>query len=68
MKHGKFKELLKSKRYNCTTMAQALGVNRQTVSFWIRRKYMPRADEIKRMSELLECTTDEVINSLLSEG
>ena len=28
---------------------------------------MPRADEVKRMSELLDCSTDEVINSLLSE-
>jgi len=63
----KFKELLKSKRWNYLTMAKAIGVSGQTVWCWAAKRYSPSPEKIKRMSELLECSTDEVINSLLSE-
>lgn len=60
-----FKELLKSKRYNFLSMSKALGVTHTTVSGWATKKSTPNPETIKRMSELLCVTTDEVINALL---
>lgn len=62
-----FRELLKNKRYNCKTIAKELGVTGQTVYNWATKRNSPSPDKVKHMSELLECSTDEVINSLLSE-
>ncbi len=62
-----FRELLKSKRYNFLTMAKELGVTHATVSGWAKKKSTPNPETIKRMSELLEVTTDEVINALLAQ-
>lgn len=63
----KFYQLLKGQRYNFTTIAAALGVSRATVYNWAEGRHKPDAYKVKQMSELLECSTDEVINSLLSE-
>ena len=63
-----FRELLKSKRYNYASLSKDLGLNPQSVYNWGRKRCTPSPEYIKRMSELLECSTDEVINSLLSEG
>lgn len=63
----KFKELLKSKRYNFLSMARELGVTHATVSGWSKKKSTPSPEKIKRMSVLLETTTDVVINALLEE-
>ena len=62
-----FDELLKSKRYNRSTMATALGLAKSTVFYWAKKRSSPSPEQVKRMSEGLECSTDEVINSLLSE-
>ncbi len=62
-----FDELLKSKRYNRSTMAKALGLAKSTVFYWAKKRSSPSPEQVKRMSEFLECSTDEVINSLLSE-
>lgn len=62
-----FDELLKSKRYNRSTMAKELKLSSGAVFYWATKRSSPSPEQIKRMSELLECTTDEVINSLLSE-
>ena len=61
----KFRELLKSKRWNYQTMAKALGVSRATVRNWAIKHGSPSPEQVKHMSELLECTTDEAINALL---
>ncbi len=63
----KFRELLKSNRWNYQTMAKVLGVSRATVRNWAIKHGSPSPEQVKRMSEFLECSTDEVINSLLSE-
>lgn len=62
----KFKELLKSKRYNFRSMAQELGVTHTSVMAWANKKSTPNPKTIKRMSELLGVTTDEVIDALLA--
>lgn len=63
----KFRELLKSKRFNFLSMAKELGVTRSTVSGWAKKKSTPSPEKIKKMSVLLETTTDEVINALLED-
>ncbi|MFQ7077163.1 MAG: helix-turn-helix domain-containing protein [Coriobacteriales bacterium] len=60
-----FKALLKSKRWNFATMARALGVSHPTVRNWYIKHGSPSPEQVRRMSDLLECTTDEVINALL---
>ena len=60
-----FKALLKSKRWNFATMARALGVSHPTVRNWYITHGSPSPEQVRRMSDLLECTTDEVINALL---
>ena len=60
-----FKALLKSKRWNFATMARALGVSHPTVRNWYIKHGSPSPEQERRMSDLLECTTDEVINALL---
>lgn len=61
-----FRELLKKKRYNCYTMAKELSLSEHTLYNWADKRSTPSPQKIKRMSELLECTTDEVIDALLS--
>ena len=61
-----FKELLKSKRWNCSSLSKKLGVQRQTVYYWCKKSCIPSPKRIKEIAEILECTTDEVINALLS--
>ena len=60
-----FKALRKSKRWNFATMARALGVSHPTVRNWYIKHGSPSPEQVRRMSDLLECTTDEVINALL---
>ena len=60
-----FKALLKSKRWNFATMARALGVSHPTVRNWYIKHGSPSPEQVRRMSDLLECTTDEDINALL---
>lgn len=64
---SRFKELLKNKRYNLTTLSKAMGLSRPTVRNWTIGHGTPSPEKIKKMSELLECTTDEVINALLEK-
>lgn len=61
-----FKELLKDRRWNCSTLAKKFGVHPQTVLSWCQKKSSPSPKRIKEIAEILECTTDEVINALLA--
>ena len=61
-----FKDLLKSKRWSFAAMSKALGISPPTVRNWYIKHGSPSPEQVKRMSKLLECTTDEVIDALLS--
>ena len=61
-----FKELLKTKRWNYTTLARELGIKQNVVSKWGRKFCTPSPKRIKEIAQVLECTTDEVINALLA--
>lgn len=60
-----FKELLKSKRWNCSSLARQIGERPQTVVSWSLNRCTPSPKKIKRIAQTLECTTDEVIDALL---
>lgn len=60
-----FKELLKSKRWNCASLAREIGENPQSVFSWANKRCTPSPEKIKKIAQTLECTTDEVIDALL---
>ena len=48
-----FRELLKSKRWNYSTVARAIGEDPRTVGQWGRRKCTPSPDKIKKIAQTL---------------
>ena len=60
-----FKELLKSKRWNYSTLARRLNVHPSVVRKWAVKTCTPSPEKIKKIAQTLECTTDEVIDALL---
>lgn len=58
-------ELLKSKRWNGSSISKELGVDRATVSLWVRGKTEPKAETIKRIAELCEVKPSDVFNAVL---
>lgn len=64
----KFKELLKSKRYNCRTLSKDLGLSYQTLYNWNKGKKGLRIFQtLKDMANTLDITTDELIDILLEQ-
>lgn len=60
-----FRELLKSKRWNYSTLARQLNVHPSVVRKWAIKTCTPSPKRIKEIAQTLECTTDEVIDALL---
>lgn len=48
-------------------LANALGLNKATVSCWMNRKSFPEMDNIQRIADLLNCTTDELLGREIPE-
>ena len=62
-----FKKLRETKFKRLTDFADAIGENISTVSMWENKKSVPRTKTLTKIAEVLGVSTDEVINSLLSE-
>lgn len=62
-----FKNLRETKFKRLTDFADAIGENISTVSMWENKKSVPRTKTLTKIAEVLGVSTDEVINSLLSE-
>ena len=58
-------ELLKSKRWNGSSISKELRVDRATVNLWVRGKTEPKAETIKRIAELCEVEPSVVFNAVL---
>lgn len=58
-------ELLKSKRWNGSSISKELGVDRATVNLWVRGKTEPKFETIKRIAELCEVKPADVFNAIL---
>ena len=61
-----FKELLKRKRWNYSTISKEINVCPAAVRKWSIKSCTPSPANIKKLAQVLECTTDEVINALLA--
>ena len=53
--------LLKEKGYSQQDLADALGVNKSTVSAWVSGKKTPRMDKVEDMAAIFHCTITDVL-------
>ena len=59
--------LLKEKGYSQQDLADALGVNKSTVSAWVSGKKTPRMDKVEDMAALFHCTITDFLGYTLPE-
>lgn len=48
-------------------LANALELNKATVSCWMKRKSFPEMDNIQRIADVLGCKTDELLGRKLPD-
>lgn len=53
--------LLNEKGYSQQDLADALGVNKSTVSAWVSGKKTPRMDKVEDMAAFFHCTVTDVL-------
>lgn len=63
MLNENIKRLRKNKGYTQETLAQQLGVVRQTISKWEKGFSVPDADLLQRLAEVLETTVAELLGA-----
>ena len=49
-------------------LANALDLNKATISNWLHRKAFPEIDNIQRIADVLNCKTDELLGRALPES
>ena len=62
-----FEDLRKSSKFTQMELARKLNVKQNTISNWENGKAKPDIQMTKKLAEVFGVSTDEVINSLLSE-
>ena len=55
------KECRRSKKLTQSDLANALGVERTTVSMWENNCSRPSIDTLKQIAKILNCSLDELI-------
>ena len=55
-------ELRKREKLSQSKLAELIGVSFMTIRRWENGEIIPRLDEIKRLSEVLHISTDELLN------
>ena len=60
-----FKEYMKKNRYNYSTLAEELGVNRITVNNWDKGITPMSMNYFVKLCELLDCEPLELLNSFI---
>ena len=60
-----FKEYMKQNRYNYSTLAEALGVNRITVNNWDKGTTSPTLKQFSQLCDLLECEPLDLLNNYI---
>lgn len=60
-----FEMLRKAKGYSQTSLAKKLGVDQSAVSLWESGKTLPRVEMATRVAKLLDCTLDELFESII---
>lgn len=56
----KFKELRQAANLTQQKVADALNVDRSTVSYWENESALPRAEQLPKLADLFGCTIDEL--------
>ncbi len=59
------RELLKSKRWNGSTLARELNTSSSVVNYWLNGKTEPNAEYIKQIAELCEVESSVVVDAIL---
>lgn len=59
---GRIREMRKQCGLNQFELSEEVGVSVDTVRRWESNKQLPRADELKRLCEVLGCTESELLN------
>lgn len=54
----RIKELRLKARMTQQALASALNVDRSTVSYWENGTAMPRAEQLPKLADVLDCTID----------
>lgn len=54
------REIMKDRRISVRELADAVGVRQTTVKAWLNREYEPRGETIRRIAEVLNCTTADL--------
>ena len=57
-----FKEARKKRKLTQKEVAKELGTSRVTVARWECGVNNPKLNTVKKLAELYDCTTDELIN------
>jgi len=60
-----FKDYMKKNRYNYTSLAEDLGVNRLTVTNWDNGITSPNMVQFAKLCELLDCDPIELLNKYI---
>ena len=63
----RIRELRKKQELNQFELAEAIEVSVDSVRRWESKKQYPRADELSRLSSVLNVTVDELLNGVSSE-
>ena len=57
----RIRELRKAKKLSQQEMAAKIGVDRSTIAKWETGTNSPRADKLRQLSKILECSLDELL-------
>ena len=52
---------MKASGIKAVDLAQAIGMSKSIVSCWMHRKAFPEMDNIQKIANVLNCTTDELL-------
>lgn len=63
-KQGSLRDVIAAAGFSITAFANALGVSRQTVYYWVGGVTMPRAKHIRQMSTVLKVPMQQLLRTL----
>lgn len=58
---NRLQELMQKKGFNNYQLSKALNVAPSTITRWVNGSIVPRYDQLMRLCDLLECSTDDVL-------
>lgn len=62
-----FKNIMKDRGFNQTSLAKKLGVSQVLIHKWISGKCEPQLEKLRELSEILKIDLEDLINSFLNK-